>query len=201
MKFSCQKPYPGTSLVVQWLRLCTSTKGGESSIPGWGTNIPHALWHSQNVINFKKEERKKPYPEIISLGPKPTATTVLLSGVWDLTRLCQIQENTPSWFVVFCFYLISLSYFYLLRYISLSMILQQRSNLRHWPPCMTFTVGFFHLKMVFSQDVCALRWTYNKVIKPDQGNTFSLWPSPCQQIPFSAHFRAPWKNHYQSLSQ
>ena len=54
--------------------------------------------------------------------------------------------------------------------------------------------------MVFSQDVCTLRWTYNKVIKPDRGNTFSLWPSPCQQIPFSAHFRAPWKNHYQSLT-
>ena len=73
-----QKPYSGTSLVVQWLRLCTSTIVGKSSIPGWGTNIPHALWPSQNVINFKKEEeRKKPYPEIISLGPKPTATTVL----------------------------------------------------------------------------------------------------------------------------
>ena len=120
--------------------------------------------------------------------------------MWDLTKLCQIQENPPSWFVLFCFYLIILSYFYLLRYFSLSVILQQRSNLRHCPPCMTFTVCFFHLKMVFSQDVCTLRWTYNKVIKPDRGNTFSLWPSPCQQIPFSAHFRAPWKNHYQSLT-
>ena len=101
---------------------------------------------------------------------------------------------------MFCFYLISLSYFYLLRYFSLSIILQQRSNLRHCPSYMTLTVCFFHLKMVFSQDVCTLGWTYNKVIKPDRGNTFSLWPSPCQQIPFSAHFRAPWKNHYQSLT-
>ena len=101
---------------------------------------------------------------------------------------------------MFCFYLISLSYFYLLRYFSLSIILQQRSNLRHCPSYMTLTVCFFHLKMVFSQDVCTLGWTYNKVIKPDWGNTFSLWPSPCQQIPFSAHFRAPWKNHYQSLT-
>ena len=31
----------GTSLVVQWLRLCTSTAGGEGSIPGKGTKIPH----------------------------------------------------------------------------------------------------------------------------------------------------------------
>ena len=26
----------------QWLRLCTSTAGGSGSIPGQGTNIPHA---------------------------------------------------------------------------------------------------------------------------------------------------------------
>ena len=28
----------GTSLVVQWLRLCTSTAGGTGSIPGWGSS-------------------------------------------------------------------------------------------------------------------------------------------------------------------
>ncbi|XP_059950014.1 leydig cell tumor 10 kDa protein homolog isoform X1 [Mesoplodon densirostris] len=34
----------GTSLAVQWLRLCTSTAGGAGSglIPGWGTKIPRA---------------------------------------------------------------------------------------------------------------------------------------------------------------
>ena len=37
----------GTSLVVQWLRTHTSTAGGMSAIPGWGTKIPHALWCSQ----------------------------------------------------------------------------------------------------------------------------------------------------------
>ena len=35
----------GTSLVVQWLRLCTSTAEGTVSIPGWGTKIPHAMQH------------------------------------------------------------------------------------------------------------------------------------------------------------
>ena len=29
--------YLGTSLVVQWLRLCTSNAGGPGSIPGQGT--------------------------------------------------------------------------------------------------------------------------------------------------------------------
>ena len=38
----------GTSLVVQWLRLCTSTAGGEGSNPGCGTNIPGAAQCGQN---------------------------------------------------------------------------------------------------------------------------------------------------------
>ena len=32
-----------TSLMVQWLRLGTSTAGSVGSISGWGTKIPHAL--------------------------------------------------------------------------------------------------------------------------------------------------------------
>ena len=37
------KNFVGTSLVVQWLGLHASTAGGQGSIPGWGTKIPHAL--------------------------------------------------------------------------------------------------------------------------------------------------------------
>ena len=33
----------GTSLAVQWLGICTSTAGGERSIPGQGTKIPQAM--------------------------------------------------------------------------------------------------------------------------------------------------------------
>ena len=36
----------GTSLVVQCLRLHASTPRGTGSIPGWGTKILHAVWHS-----------------------------------------------------------------------------------------------------------------------------------------------------------
>ena len=39
----------GTSLAVQWLRLCASTAGGVGSIPGWGTKIPHAVCHGQTM--------------------------------------------------------------------------------------------------------------------------------------------------------
>ena len=39
----------GTSLAVQWLRLCASNARGTGSIPGWGTKIPHAAWHGQKI--------------------------------------------------------------------------------------------------------------------------------------------------------
>ena len=47
----------GSSLAVQWLRLRASTAGGAGLIPGQGTKIPHAVWHSQKkkfFFNFKK---------------------------------------------------------------------------------------------------------------------------------------------------
>ena len=34
----------GTSLAVQWLRLCLYNADGAGWIPGWGTEIPHASW-------------------------------------------------------------------------------------------------------------------------------------------------------------
>ena len=39
----------------QWLRLHTSNAGGTSSIPGWGTKIPHAMRHSQKTERKKKK--------------------------------------------------------------------------------------------------------------------------------------------------
>ena len=35
-----QKPPQGTSLVIQWLKLCTSNAGGTGLIPGRGAKIP-----------------------------------------------------------------------------------------------------------------------------------------------------------------
>ena len=44
------KSYWGTSLAVQWLRLCASNAGGIDSIPGQGTKIPHALRCGQKKV-------------------------------------------------------------------------------------------------------------------------------------------------------
>ena len=40
----------GTSLVVQWLGFRTSKAGVSGSIPGWGTEISHAMRCSQNFL-------------------------------------------------------------------------------------------------------------------------------------------------------
>ena len=43
----------GSSLVVQWLGVCSFTAEGAHSIPGLGTKIPQAVKHSKK----KKKER------------------------------------------------------------------------------------------------------------------------------------------------
>ena len=47
----------GTSLAVQWLRLCTSNSGGTGLIRGQGTKIPYAAQHSQRI---KKQNNTPP---------------------------------------------------------------------------------------------------------------------------------------------
>ena len=57
----------GTSLAVQWLRLRASNAGGAGSIPGWGTEILHAVRCSQKkkrkekekIVNVTHSERRK----------------------------------------------------------------------------------------------------------------------------------------------
>ena len=46
----------GNSLVVQWLRFHAFIAGGTSSIPGWGTKIPHAAWCGQKNKNKNKNK-------------------------------------------------------------------------------------------------------------------------------------------------
>ena len=46
-----------TSLVLQWASLGASNAGGECSIPGWGTKIPHAGQCGQRAGG--KEEMKQ----------------------------------------------------------------------------------------------------------------------------------------------
>jgi len=49
------KAVRGTSLVVQWLRLCPLNAGGMESNPGWGAKIPHA---AQSKTKTKRDFRE-----------------------------------------------------------------------------------------------------------------------------------------------
>ena len=48
----------GTSLVVQWLRLCPSTVEGTGSNPGWGTKILHTAQWDPKKIFLKMEAQE-----------------------------------------------------------------------------------------------------------------------------------------------
>ena len=47
--------WPGTSLIVQWLRLWAATAGGMGSIPGQETKILHAVRHGQKNVKNKEK--------------------------------------------------------------------------------------------------------------------------------------------------
>ena len=58
----------GTSLVVQWLRLCTFRAGDEGSIPGQGTRVLHAGPHGQNEkTNQQKTKSRKKNKEVVTV--------------------------------------------------------------------------------------------------------------------------------------
>ena len=62
MALGCSKIiFSWTSLLVRWLRHCTSNAGDEGSITDQGTKIPHAVWHGQKIKNkyINKIKNKK----------------------------------------------------------------------------------------------------------------------------------------------
>ena len=68
----------GTSLVVQWLRLCTPSAGDTGSIPGWGTKILYVVGHKKK----KKKERKKkqnPLQNVSLLGNRYMGADIINS--------------------------------------------------------------------------------------------------------------------------
>ena len=60
-----------SSLVVQWLRLCTSSEGGSGSIPGWRTRILHAKKKKKaNKHIHKPQTKNEPNPTCCSSSPQ-----------------------------------------------------------------------------------------------------------------------------------
>ena len=75
-----KKKIHGTSLAVQWLRLCASDTGGVGLIPGWGTKIPHATWSSQIKKNSQIISK---LPNCIGRRQKVVRGGLKMSGNWD----------------------------------------------------------------------------------------------------------------------
>ena len=76
----------GTSLAVQWLRLCVSTTGGSISIPSWRTKIPHAAWHGPKV----KTKKTKRYPK--KLGTWEYHSMFIIKVAVDLMSACILMD-------------------------------------------------------------------------------------------------------------
>ena len=55
MLVSKKKNIPGTSLMVQWLRLHLPVQGGKGLIPGPRTKVPQTMGYNQK---FKKKKEK-----------------------------------------------------------------------------------------------------------------------------------------------
>ena len=50
----------GISLTAQGLRLYTFNAGSVGLIPGWGSKISHAMWHSHKKKKKRERERENP---------------------------------------------------------------------------------------------------------------------------------------------
>ena len=83
----------GTSLVVQWLRLCTSNAGDAALIPGWGTKIPHATAKRFFKIFFKSFLK---FFKIRDLALDPKPPTVCFSSTCHLSGPISPYFSLPA---------------------------------------------------------------------------------------------------------
>ena len=50
----------GSSLAVQWLRLCTLAARGGGSVPDWGTQTPQAMQSEQQQQQQQQQQNQYP---------------------------------------------------------------------------------------------------------------------------------------------
>ena len=88
----------GTSLVVQWLIVCSSSAEGTGLIPGRGPKIPHAAWHG------KRRQKDQIWSRIQSVKSDRNSSysIVKLEGIWN-TTLIIIFTNKFSYRIYWMF--------------------------------------------------------------------------------------------------
>ena len=78
--FSLFQLAPGTSQVIQWLRIQAPNAGDTGLIPAWGTKILHPAWRSQKDKNKANMAPVKPAPSLLLLLPKDPQKTQFCSS-------------------------------------------------------------------------------------------------------------------------
>ena len=94
-----KKIYIGTSLVVQWLRLCTSTAGGAGLIPGQGTVIPSAVHCGQKKKKVHLSFHFQHAPKLLSLSPPCRGGCIYHTwpGKWLPWTECLVHTLAYAW--------------------------------------------------------------------------------------------------------
>ena len=94
----------GTSLVVQFSRLCTFSAGDVGSIPGQGTKIPPAAWcgppHKRMFFSSAN-----PLTSLLLFCPHLHSAKMSISCKWDILytkhythhRVCMRFDHFPIW--------------------------------------------------------------------------------------------------------
>ena len=85
----------GTSLAVQWLRLCALSAVGTGSIPGWGTKIPNAAQHGQN--------KNKNYASLLAWSQTDSNKSEKLCSLQHLSLLLNFWSGWEEWIFFFLF--------------------------------------------------------------------------------------------------
>ena len=98
----------GTSLAIQWLRLCASNAGGPGSIPILGTKIPHTVRHSQKRKNAALTQRAVFHSLLDESHP---ASTLKCSQCFLTFNLKNESNHKSSAFPTFSPYLFGASVF------------------------------------------------------------------------------------------
>ena len=70
---------------LQQLKVCTSNARGEGSVPGWGTKIPHAVWHG----NWKKKQTRKQMHYTYWEKPDRKGINHMALFIWYLEKATQ----------------------------------------------------------------------------------------------------------------
>ena len=89
----------GTSLVVQWLRLCTSTERGMGSISSQGTKFPHVVLPPRKIRSDQSLTR-------VQLFATPWVTarqaSISITSSQSSLRLTSIESVMPSSHLILC---------------------------------------------------------------------------------------------------